>query len=209
MYNKTNNTSININDIVTIETTKIDGKEVKTIAGIKNDTTFTEVMTNYLQSDTPWDNIATANKNINIPHREDDKTISKNPEGQIINAQGLDIDSAQNYLITTKKQLVKYLTASLFSDKDLEYIMTENDLHAEIVNDNPPEPEKILAFDSKYVDNTGKVIDETKMIHEVITDIDKAPDNLIIVRNSQKISVTKKTNYKENDKTFTTYVAAD
>lgn len=221
MYNKTKNTSININDIVTIETTKIDGKEVKTITGIKNQKNniegkesdmFTEVMTNYLKSDTPWDNIATANKNINIPHREDDKTISKNPEGQIINAQGLDIDSAQNYLITTKKQLVKYLTASLFSDKDLEYIMTENDLKGEKI-DPPPPPSTIeqLNIDTKYIVDwkLGNITDKVAIHNIFIWDNKNRPEKIKInntIAVKQEVTVenwtTKTRTYlPENEKT--------
>jgi hypothetical protein len=73
-------------------------------------------MTKYLESDAPWSTIATTQKQINTPAKYSDKGIEKTDTK---NEQGIDMNQAADYLITTHKQLFQYLTASLFSNKDL------------------------------------------------------------------------------------------
>jgi hypothetical protein len=46
-----------------------------------------------------------------------------------MNEQGLEQKDYERYSIQTEQDIVRYLTASLFSDKDLSYVMTENELH--------------------------------------------------------------------------------
>jgi len=61
------------------------------------------------------------------------------------NEQGIEISEAKlRYKIETEQDIVRYLTASLFSEKDLSYVMTESELHnqKEIANQPTETKEK-------------------------------------------------------------------
>lgn len=112
------------------------------------------------------------------------------------------------------RDIARYLTASLYTTKDLAYTLTENGLHNQTTLTNKPAEstetdDEVLAFDETYVNADGKVINQSKMIHDVIKNIDKAPKNLIVVHGGVEIPITKKADYKENGQTITTYVKAD
>jgi hypothetical protein len=55
------------------------------------------------------------------------------------NEQGVEIGEARNrYTIQTEQDIVRYLTASLFSEKDLAYVLTENSIHNQKIIENTP-----------------------------------------------------------------------
>lgn len=169
----------NINDVVTITTDSTTGKQ--SIVDIKNSEAFTWAMGKILDDDATRTRIATANASIQNPAVEGKVTTD-------YNEQGLKIGQESNrYQIDNQADIARYLTASLFSSKDLSFVMTENRLHNDVVlkkpDDNVETKKEELVFIEKYVDkNTWIVSTEggTKMIHEII-DMNKA---------SKKINIT-------------------
>lgn len=199
-YNKKNDKNTTIDNIITIEKNKDTGKEY--IASITDQDLFKASLGNIFDTDDVWSEIHNANREIQ----------SKNKDDATINEHNMKEKDAKRYLIQNNQDIARYLTASLFSTKDLAYVMTENSLHngSEIQEDTPEQnTNEILTFDETYVNADGKVINDSKMIHDVIKDIDKAPEKLIIVHNWKEIPVTKKTDYVEAGQTITTYVKED
>jgi hypothetical protein len=115
--------------IITTDTTS----QKKAISSIKEGQSniFKGVMTSMLDSDSIRETIAGSNQEIKT------ETIDKKETKTGVNEQGLVVGKeTYNYLIQGEQDIARYLTASLFSDKDLGYVMTENKLH----NDNTPPP---------------------------------------------------------------------
>lgn len=117
-YNKKNNSDIKISDILTITTDE--KTKQQSINNINDNKNFTNVMNSLLDNETTRSKIASANADIMT------KTPSK------VQSRG-DNEYVQNidtrYAITSQQDIARYLTASLFSTKDLAYVMTENELH--------------------------------------------------------------------------------
>jgi hypothetical protein len=99
----------------------LDSKTGKTIESIKDKQKFKEVLTAIVDSDDTRTGIAQANKEIQKV--ETNKKGEKYPEYAI--------DDAIQYSIRNIQDITRYLTASL-SDKDISYVMTENDFKSEI-----------------------------------------------------------------------------
>lgn len=199
---------ININDIIDIKTDSARGK--KSITQIKENKTdiFKNILKGIVNSDTTRTAIATANYEIKT------ETKDKKEIGTGLNEQGLDINNTATYKINNQQDIARYLTASLFSDKDLGYVMTENKLNDRIpqVIVTPPPPEKIevtptptLTFKEEFA--KGGIVTEAgakKMIHEVL-DYATAPDNLLFIPNwkntPRKIEKKKGIELKDKNKT--------
>jgi len=125
-------------DIITTE--KKDGKDI--ISTIRDETNLTKILTHYLDKDAVWTQIAAANKNIGSPTKI-------NKIAQSYNESGINIDRAiQQYCIIDNQDTARFLTASVFSDKDLESVITTNELHngKEFKSNNEGEPTKKLTF---------------------------------------------------------------
>ncbi len=105
---------ININDIVTITTDE--KTQQQSITAIKDPTKFEWVMQSIVDSDVMRTKIAAANDEV-----------QKQGKVKDYNEQGIDI-TKNSYGINTQQDIARYLTASLFSNKDLSYVMTENEL---------------------------------------------------------------------------------
>jgi hypothetical protein len=178
LYNKKENKQININDIVIITTDTTSQK--KAISSIKEGQSniFKGVMTSMLDSDSIRETIAGSNQEIKT------ETIDKKETKTGVNEQGLVVGKeTYNYLIQGEQDIARYLTASLFSDKDLGYVMTENKLH----NDNtppPPPPVEVavptstLTFIDEFAKGWVVTADGAKkMIHDII-DMKNAPEKI-------------------------------
>jgi len=103
-----------------------------------------------LDDDATRTRIATANASIQNPAVEGKVTTD-------YNEQGLKIGQESNrYQIDNQADIARYLTASLFSSKDLSFVMTENRLHNDVVlkkpDDNVETKKEELVFIEKYVD---------------------------------------------------------
>ena len=201
LYNKKENKQININDIVIITTDTTSQK--KAISSIKEGQSdiFKGVMTSMLDSDSIRETIAGSNQEIKT------ETIDKKETKTGVNEQGLVIEKeTYNYLIQGEQDIARYLTASLFSDKDLGYVMTENKLHNNIipkavnqqsnkVNNAEVTPTLALTFidkDKNFTDGKINTEGNKKTINEVI-DVAKSPKNLQIIRGSTIIKIEQKT----------------
>lgn len=164
--------STTIDNIITIKKDKKTGKEY--IDAITDEETFKGILWYLFDTEETRTEIHNANKEIQRPNK-DNKTITEHNKSR---------EDAARYIIKTDRDIARYLTASWFSTKDLDYVMTENSLHngSEIQNDTPePNKNEVLVFDEKYVDKTGKVIDQSKRIHEVIK-MDNLPTNIKITK---------------------------
>gem|GEM_PF-3609920 len=73
-------------------------------------------MKSIIDNDATRTKIAAANDEVQKPGKVKD-----------YNEQGIDI-TKNSYGINTQQDIARYLTASLFSNKDLSYVMTENEL---------------------------------------------------------------------------------
>lgn len=200
-YNKDNKKEININDILNIDTDTTTKKQ--TITTIKDKSMFQSVMGSILATENTRWRIAAANQEIQIERKE--KNV-----GTWFNEQGLKLgetEEASKYLISTQKDIARYLTASLFSNKDLSYIMTENELHngkttntqtpnGEKATQTPETPKETLTLigKDKYFDKEWKLNNEwnKKAIHEVV-DVAKSPKKLQIIRGTVEINIEQKT----------------
>ncbi len=200
-YNKDNKKEININDIVNIDTDATTKKQ--TITTIKDKGMFQSVMGSILASENTRWRVAAANQEIQVERKE--KNI-----GTWFDEQGLEVGKdkeSARYLISTQKDIARYLTASLFSNKDLSYVMTENELHngkttntktpnSEKEKKTPETPKETLTFidKDKYFDKEWKLNDEwnKKAIHEVV-DVAKSPKKLQIIRGTVGINIEQKT----------------
>ncbi|MCX6824649.1 MAG: hypothetical protein NTY80_00345 [candidate division SR1 bacterium] len=175
VYNKNKKSDININDIITIET---DSDKKQSIKEINNTEAFTGAMKCILEDEATRTKIATTNEEIQTAGKEKPN----------INSQGIPLETAkQSYGIHNQQDIVRYLTASLFSNKDLSYVMTENELKGE-GRVNPPEtiPEKKLTFKDDYAkDGVVTKAGASKMIHEVM-DYSTAPSNLLFTPKLEK-----------------------
>ncbi|MCX6824018.1 MAG: hypothetical protein NT085_02735 [candidate division SR1 bacterium] len=170
-YDKT----LKINDIVSITTDSTTGKQSITAILPGKEKEFKGAMTKILDDAATWNNIAAANASIQEETKE--KKV-----GTGYNEQGLktgEKSDAERYKITTQADIARYLTASLFSSKDLSFVMTENKLHNGVVlaKDEVTEvvdkPKEVLAFlgNEKWVDSkTGIVttLGGEKKINEII-----------------------------------------
>jgi hypothetical protein len=191
---KTYSKDTNINDVVTIETDSVTGKQ--SITGIKKDTEFKWAMKSILDNDATRTNIATANDSIQTSTVEDKVSTG-------YNEQGIKTTQVDTYLIDGQDDIARYLTASLFSNKDLSFVMTENKLNNGVVAtiDETPivekkvTPTETLTFKDKQTDFTdGKLNTKgyEKTIHEVL-DVAKSPKNLQIIRGTKTIDIEQKT----------------
>ncbi len=180
-YNKKNKTEININDIVTITT---DSEKKQSITGIKSDQ-FKSVMTSILKDDSTRSRVADANVEITT------STTGK-VKDRWANEYFKNIDEAiTNYGIKTKKDIVRYLTASLFSSKDLSYVMTESNLSNGLIykqpknddkNNKPEEsPAEKLSIKTDYADKDWIITSAgaAMKIHEIFEDYSNAPKILL------------------------------
>ncbi len=134
-YNKENKTDLRINDIITITTDE--KTKQQSISNIENKETFAKVMESILDNDATRSKIASANASIitEAPSKIKDRGYNEYIQNK-----------DDRYAIRTQQDIARYLTASLFSNKDLSYIMTENELH------NGKEKE-VKKFPKKYIVN--------------------------------------------------------
>lgn len=176
-YNKANSTNTTIDNIITVEKNKDTGKEY--IASITNPDVFKASLGNIFDTDDVWSEIHNANVEIQ----------TKNKDNATKNEHNMTEEDAKRYLIQNNEDIARYLTASLFSTKDLAYVMTENSLHngsniQEGNKENGETNKKTLTFINKEKYFTdGKLNAEwyKKTIHEVI-DVSNSPDKLQIIR---------------------------
>lgn len=192
LYNKDQNEQININDIVTI-TTDNNNKQSITAINEEKKQIFIWAMTSIIDADNTRTEIANTNTKMN--------TDKENKKGEKIgNEQGLNSTERYSYLISNQQDIARYLTASLFSDKDLGYVMTENKLHNDNTPPPPPSvevvvPTETLTFidkDKNFTDGKLNAEGNKKTINEVI-DVAKSPKNLQIIRGSTTIQIEQKT----------------
>lgn len=214
LYNKKefqNDTTkyLNLNDIVNIKT----NNKKEYIDSLKNPDkdnkylTYKTIIETLIDDDSTRSRIASANADIQTPATYKKETLTTNK-------QWLEENDYERYNITSEKDIVRYLTASLFSDKDLSYVMTENQLNnganIEGSNTNPlPKIEvaKEVEFTKNMYDNTAWVTQLwwSKMIHEII-DMSTAPEKIQITRKSDgtKINCTLKMDYTDSQITTPT-----
>ena len=114
------NKKMNINDIVTITTDKTTGKQSITEIKEGKKEIFKWIMKSILENDATRKAIADANWEIATEKEDKGKSKWANEYGEKIDTR---------YKIGNQKDIARYLTASLFSNKDLSYVMTENQLH--------------------------------------------------------------------------------
>ena len=191
-YNKDNKKEININDIVNIDTDATTKKQ--TITTIKDEGMFQSVMGSILASENTRWRVAAANQEIQVERKE--KNI-----GTWFDEQGLEVGKdkeSARYLISTQKDIARYLTASLFSNKDLAYVMTENELHNYITvkeqkkegdNKTPETPKETLILKDEKTDFTNGAINKVwakKAIHDIIDMANKPPMKIQITRKDWK-----------------------
>lgn len=159
-YNKDKKQSIKMSDIVT---TTMDGETKKeTIKDIKDTKEFKEIITNRMDNEKTRTNIASANKEIQTPTKDKDKIINED-----IQWLSLDADETKKYIIQSQNDIARYLTASLFSDKDLGFVMTENQLH----NDETIENKDIVTKkpEEKFTENRNAIKNDRKLDKEKTT----------------------------------------
>lgn len=179
LYNKKaykNDTAkyININDIINTKTE--DDKEK--IESLKNPELYETIIETIIDDGSTRSRIANANNDIQTEATYNKETLATNK-------QWLDNDDQEKYFIRSEKDIVRYLTASLFSDKELSYVMTENELHNWSFKPNNPnknnnKPTETLSFTPDDVKDW--VITATggkKKIHEIFTDYTTAPKVLL------------------------------
>jgi len=119
LYNKASKTDTNINDIITTVT---DSKKNQSITAIKDQGKFKWIMQSLLKNESTRTRVATANEEMITP------TEGK-VKGRWDNEYFKNISEAKtSYAIANQQDIVRYLTASLFSDKDLSYVITESTL---------------------------------------------------------------------------------
>lgn len=202
-YNKKKGTEININDVVTITMDNTTKKQ--SITEIKKQDVFQWVMENMLKNDAIRANIAGANIDLQTSRKENKINTDSNEQGTRIDTN----ETSYGYRIKSKQDITKYLTASLFSNKDLAYVMTENELHNPVVTEkeeptDKPEvaPTSILTFKDEFA--KGGIVTEAgakKMIHEVL-DYTTAPANLLLTPNWKSArKIEKKEDVELKDKT--------
>lgn len=198
-YGKQNKPNTNINDIVEITT---DSEKKQTITKIKDSDKFKWIMQSILKSGSIWTRIATANEEIITPTKGKTKDRGDNEYFKNIN------DATISYSIKNKQDIVRYLTASLFSNKDLAYLMTENTLsNGMVYTKKPPEvTEEKLAFlgEGKFV--KGNIVTEEgwKMkINEIIdTKSPTAPKKINITTAKGTTTEATLVTLKNNTKTY-------
>lgn len=172
-YNRKKEKEININDIVTITTDSTTKKQ--SITEIKKQDIFQWVMENILKNDAVRTNIAGANIDLQTSRKENKINTDSNEQGAKIDTES----TSYGYRINSQQDIARYLTASLFSNKDLSYVMTENELHDPVVTEkgepsNKTEvvPTSTLRFNGEeaLVDKTWEVTTAgwSKAIHELI-----------------------------------------
>ncbi len=191
IHNKKYNTQTNINDIVTITTDTTTKKQA--ISEIKGD--FRWVIKSILNNDTTRENIAKSNHEIKT------ETTDKKEIWTRMNEQGVAIGKeTYKYLIQSEQDIARYLTASLFSDKDLGYVMTENKLNNDKTPPPPPPvetqvPTEALIFIDKDTYFTNEKLNaegDKKTINEII-DVTKSPKKLQIIRGTTTINIEQAT----------------
>jgi hypothetical protein len=119
-------------------------------------------MENILEDNSTRETIAGSNQEIRTEKEDKNGVKSK------LNEQGLEAKGkeAYKYIIQSEQDIARYLTASLFSDKDLGYVMTENKLH----ND------KEMPTDQDESEEQAKDIFGNKA-NKLNTELDKVDDN--------------------------------
>ncbi len=196
---KADHIDININDIVTIETKKVDGREKKFITAIKDTKAYENVLNTIIDADETRTRIASANTAIQTPSKE-------NPN---INEQWIDNQAKTKYKISNQNDIARYLTASLFSDKDLDYVMTENYLdNGEIITNSTANSSSV------EVETTEKNIIKTNYIDTDKTTLKNITSNTKIQdifewekeRRPKKIKVNDAIAIKKDIGWTTTYV---
>lgn len=203
-YNKKKGIEININDIVTITTDNTTKKQ--SITEIKKQDIFQWVMENMLKNDTIRANIAGANIDLQISRKEKKINTDSNEQGAKIDTES----TSYGYRIKSQQDIARYLTASLFSNKDLSYVMTENELHNPVVigKEEPSDkPEVAHTAELKFIDIYAKdgIVTEAgakMMIHEVL-DYKTAPNNLLFTpkwKSSRKIEKKEDVELKDKAK---------
>ena len=183
IYNKKSKQNLNINDIVTIEEDKTTKK--KSITNIKEgqDDAFKTILTALLEDDAIRNRVASANAQIQAPRNDEDTW--HNEQGLVLGEN----QDAKRYLIQNNHDVARYLTAALFSGKDLDYTMTENSLHNwtkiknKQIEDNETDKKTLTFIDKNKYFTNGELNPEwyKKTIHEVI-DVSKSPEKLQIIR---------------------------
>lgn len=160
----------NINDVVTITTNSKTGKS--SITEIKDTKAFEWAMKSILDNDTTWTKIATANASIQTDSIE-------NKVKTWYNAQWLKLgenSEASSYKIKGQQDIARFLTASLFSNKDLADVMTVNRLNDGTIRTKTDatetkKPEEILSFiggETLVKNNIVTVEGWKKKINEII-----------------------------------------
>lgn len=212
-----------IEDVINKKTDKekdITDKNTTTesIDSIEDPDLFKKIMETILNSDDTRARIAKANEEIKTPITTDTDSWKYNDQWLV---KGQDTD---RYLISSEQSIARYLTAGLFSDKDLSYVMTENKLHnwgyitetpltppVTIETDTKPEEAKsTLTFKDEFA--PGWVVNTAgakKMIHEVI-DMDKTPATKIKITRKNWTTIVNwelKTDYNDaTDKNFSKWI---
>lgn len=152
LYNQKNKTEININDILVITTDSTTKKQtiswIKDDIGKDNKDMFTWVIQSILDNDSTWTKIASANEEINT---KTEGKVKERWDNEFLNK----IDD--RYKIENQQDIIRYLTASLFSGKDLSYVMTENELHNKKVAPNNKEIKKELTAKEIFRNKGEKV----------------------------------------------------
>lgn len=165
--------STTIDNIITIKKDKKTGKEY--IDAITNEETFKGILWYLFDTEETRTEIHNANKEIQRPNK-DNKTITEHNKSR---------EDAARYIIKTDRDIARYLTASWFSTKDLDYVMTENSLHngSEIQEGDETDKKTLTFIDKEKYFTDGKLNAEwhKKTINEVI-DISKSPEKLQIIR---------------------------
>jgi len=118
-YNTDKNEKINMHDIVQIEKNNQGYNAIKKIKDGKSDE-FKNILEYYLTTDTPWIQIATANKKIATKAKRNNKTESYNEHALNIG------DARAHYCIKNNQDTARFLSAMFFSNKALDYTITEN-----------------------------------------------------------------------------------
>lgn len=195
-YNKNEDKQLNINDIITNEKDKKTDKEIITeIKKVDKDDVFRKLLEIILDTENTRSNIASANSEIQAPS---EKVPGRNEHNMEIWAN----KDAERYQIRSLKDIARYLTASLYTTKDLAYTLTENGLHNQKILTIPDSgktktetKKKNIAFkkEREDFDTDGKLSEKwnKKTIDQVI-DVANSPDNLQIIRGATTINIKKK-----------------
>lgn len=206
LYNKKtykNDTAkyVNINDIINTKTEN----EKEYITSPKDEAMYETIIETIVNDNSTRSRIANANVEIQTEATYKEKWLS-------MNKQWLDWADGSRYLIRSENDIVRYLTASLFSDKDLAYVMTENKLHNWMpIITNTTETTETLSFNPDDVkDWVITTTGETKKIHEIFTDYAKAPEILLFTPKGENTAKEIKKAKVDIDWTETeTYVDSD